>query len=46
MECCVPLCREDSHDICVSFHSEMDMERCVPLCMEDSHEMGVSFEMK
>jgi hypothetical protein len=46
MECCVPLCGEDSHDMGVSFLSEVDMEHCVPLCREYAHEMGVSFEMK
>jgi hypothetical protein len=46
MEHCVPLCREDSHDMGVSFFSEMEMEHCVSLCREDSHEMDASFEMK
>jgi hypothetical protein len=46
MEQCVPLCREDAHEMGVSFLSETEMERCVPLCREDAHEMGVSFVMK
>jgi hypothetical protein len=46
MERCVPLCREDAHEMGVSFLLKMEMERCVPLCREDAHEMGVSFEMK
>jgi hypothetical protein len=46
MEHCVPLCREDAHDMGVSFLSETKMEDYVPLCREYSHEMGVSFEMK
>jgi hypothetical protein len=46
MERCVPLCREDSHEIGVSFLSETEMERCVHLCREDAHEIGVSFAMK
>jgi hypothetical protein len=46
MEHCVPLCREEAHEMGVSFLFETEMERCVPLCREDAHEMGVSFEMK
>jgi hypothetical protein len=46
MECCVPLWREDAHEMGVSFLSEMEMERCVPLYREDAHDMGVSFEKK
>jgi hypothetical protein len=46
MERCVPLCREDAHEMGVSFLSETKMERCVPMCREYAHEMGVSFEMK
>jgi hypothetical protein len=46
MERCVPLCREDAHEMGVSFLFEMEMERCVPLCREDAQEMGVLFEMK
>jgi hypothetical protein len=46
MEHCVPLHREDAHDMGVSFLSDMEMEYCVPLCREYSHEMGVSLEMK
>jgi hypothetical protein len=46
MERCVPLYREDSHEMGVSFLFETEMECCVLLCREDAHEMGVSFEMK
>jgi hypothetical protein len=46
MERCVPLCREDAHEMGVSFLSETEMERCEHLCREDAREMGVSFEMK
>jgi hypothetical protein len=45
MQRCVPLCREDAHEMGVVL-SETEMERCVPLSKEDAHEMGVSFEMK
>jgi hypothetical protein len=46
MERCVPLCREDAHEMGVSFLSEMEMKCRVPLCREDAQKMGVSFEMK
>ena len=46
MERCVPLCREDAHEMGLSFLFETEMERCVPLCREYAHEMGLSFEMK
>jgi hypothetical protein len=45
MERYVPLCKEDAHELGVSF-SEMEMERCVPLCREDAHELGVSFSLR